>query len=218
MRYVDEWIAIAAVAACSLALSGPARSGDVSPTSFVKDNTKVIRKILARRPTKGSKAYQKKKDDLRREVNRLMDFDLLAQRSLKKHWGKLPKEKQDRFVRLLKDLVEESYLSRIDENPDFKLVFKEEKIRRSGRAVVRAVAKKGKSEMDVDFKLMPRNGSWIVYDMVIDDVSIERNYRRQFNKIISKHGFDGLLERMEKKLKELRSGKKASKPGKGDDL
>ncbi|NOZ88084.1 MAG: ABC transporter substrate-binding protein [Deltaproteobacteria bacterium] len=190
----------------------------LTPTAFVKKETRKVRTILKRRPRKNTRAYQRKKDDLRNEVDSLIDFKLLAKRSLRDFWDKLKEDKRDKFVRLLKDLVQESYMSRIDENPNFKMIYKEEKKLSSGKAIVRSVAKKGKTEVEIAFKLIPKDNSWIVYDMVIDDVSVERNYRRQFKKIINKHGFDGLLEKMENKLKELRNGKKAAKPGKGDDL
>ena len=206
--------------AIALLVSGipEARAAGGAPTEFVKTRTETIRKVLKRKPKKGSPAHAKKKQNIQQEVNAFLDFEVLSQRSLRDHWDKRSEAERQDFVQLLRDLVEESYLTHIDENPDFVMSYQEEKQLKSGMAIVRTTAKKGKTEVAVDYKLMPKQGGWIVYDMVIDDVSVERNYRRQFNKIILKDGYPHLLEKMRSKLAELRSGKKAKSPGKDGEL
>jgi len=206
--------------ALALLVSGipEARAAEGAPTQFVKEKTRTIRKVLKRRPKKGTKAYNRKKQDVKQQVNAFLDFEVLSQRSLRDHWDKRSEAEQQEFVQLLRDLVEESYLTHIDENPDFEMCYREEKTLKSGKAIVRTTAKKGKTVVEIDYKLMPKDSGWIVYDMVIDDVSVERNYRRQFNKIIKKDGYPHLLGKMRSKLDELRSGGKASAPGKDGEL
>ena len=52
----------------------------------------------------------------------------------------------------------------------------------------------------IDYTLVPVANSFRVYDVTTDGVSLVANYKRQFNKIIRRNGWDALIERMEKKL------------------
>ena len=57
----------------------------------------------------------------------------------------------------------------------------------------------------MDYRLLNRSGEWLVYDIVIDGVSLVRNYRGQFEKIIRDSSYQGLLERLRQRVKEFTS-------------
>jgi phospholipid transport system substrate-binding protein len=54
----------------------------------------------------------------------------------------------------------------------------------------------------LEYKLLAKEGRWLVYDVITDEQSMVENYRAEFNKIINKESFDALLRRMKKKLEE----------------
>jgi phospholipid transport system substrate-binding protein len=69
--------------------------------------------------------------------------------------------------------------------------------------VVKAERKGRKAETTIDYKLADKGGGkWAVYDVITDDVSLLRNYRSEFGRIIKKDGFAVLLSKMKKKLAE----------------
>jgi len=57
--------------------------------------------------------------------------------------------------------------------------------------------------IDVDYKMLKENGQWLVYDFVIEGVSLIRNYRSQFSKIISTESYATLVSKLSKKVKDL---------------
>lgn len=48
----------------------------------------------------------------------------------------------------------------------------------------------------VDYRMYEKNGEWLVYDLVIDNVSLIANYRSSFNTEIRRDGIDALIRRL----------------------
>ncbi len=49
--------------------------------------------------------------------------------------------------------------------------------------------------------MSPAGDEWKVFDIFTDEVSLVKNYKRQFRRVIKEEGWSGLIGRMEKKLK-----------------
>jgi phospholipid transport system substrate-binding protein len=57
----------------------------------------------------------------------------------------------------------------------------------------------------VDYQLFRRGDQWLVYDILIEHVSLVDNYRSQFRDIIATSSYANLVKRIETKLAELRA-------------
>ena len=66
----------------------------------------------------------------------------------------------------------------------------------------RLVTKQG-TEIPVEYRMRLRDGKWLVYDVVIEGVSLIANYRAQFNKIITTSSYEELVKRMKTKQEEF---------------
>jgi phospholipid transport system substrate-binding protein len=171
-----------------------------SPMTAIKRTNARIDKLLAKKKT--AKVDQK----LKREVNQFLDFRELARRSLGKHWKKRSADERKEFVAILRQLIEHNYLKQARKNTGQNVDYRSEKIRGKKAKVVTAIKVKKKRRMQevlVVYKLRKRDGRWVVYDVVTDDVSIVRNYRSQFNRIIKKKSYEHLVKKMRKKLKKI---------------
>ena len=106
------------------------------------------------------------------------------------------------FVTLFRALVFRSYLNRIRSADEaYTIEYEGEEAKGRKAASVSAVAKTKKAEIELVFHLLTSNGkTWVVEDIVIDEVSLVENYREQFNRIIAKDGFLTLLQKMADKL------------------
>ena len=51
-----------------------------------------------------------------------------------------------------------------------------------------------------------KEGKWLIYDVVIEEVSLIRNYRSSYRDIVKKEGIDGLLSKMDEKIAHLDAG------------
>jgi phospholipid transport system substrate-binding protein len=148
-----------------------------------------------------------KTKDRRREVRKIADdffaFDETAKRSLGRHWqARTPAERQE-FVQLFSDLLERSYLTKIELYGGEKIQYVGEAIDGEQATVKTKIFTKQESEIPVDYRMMRRADKWLVYDVVIEGVSLISNYRTQFNKIIQTSSYQELVRKIRAKDAEL---------------
>lgn len=185
------------------------------PTKYVKTGVTAVRTLLK---VKAATPEEKTQLDtqLKAVVQPVIDFKGMSQRALRKHWDGLTEAQRETFVVLFQDLVFESYLSQVRSADEQYTINYEDEEEKGEKGEVTAIAKTPKAEVELVFKLDAVDGkSWITRDIVIDEVSLEENYREQFNQIIAKDGFDALLEKMRKKLAKLR-GEAPAAPAKAE--
>jgi phospholipid transport system substrate-binding protein len=187
------------------AAAGPATPpADSSPLAELKKSNTTLKKVLQKQPPNWSPERDARNSEVRKVVGQFLDFEELSRRALARHWDEItPKQRQD-FVATLRDLVERNYIKQIHGQPDYDLKFdKETKQGNEGSvtATLMTTTSKGKKvDVAMEYKMMWKGGHWVVYDVITDEQSLLENYRAEFNKIISKDGFDALLRRMRKKL------------------
>ena len=105
---------------------------------------------------------------------------------------------------MFKSLLENSYASKIENYQDETINYVDEKVKGKYALVKTEIVRKN-GTIDVDYKLINENGRWTVYDFVIEEVSLIRNYRSQFSKIIKTESYGALVTKLTKKIKDLES-------------
>ncbi len=138
-------------------------------------------------------------------VRARFDFTIMSQYALGKNWRSATPQEQQEFIRLFSDLLEETYIGRVDAYSNETVIYGDEKID-GERAEVKTHVHSGNVDIPIDYRLTRKDGEWFVYDVLIEDVSLIKNYRSSYGEIIRKEGFTKLLERMAEKIKELRNG------------
>ena len=135
---------------------------------------------------------------IRHAVLQRFSFDEMAQRALAQHWRTLTPPQRHEFVGLFTDLLEGSYLNRIaNANPGPQSVrYGKETIEQDQAAVSTEIGNERDAPATVEYRLLHKEGDWKVYDIVIEGVSLVNNYRTQFNTIITKDSYAGLVKQM----------------------
>jgi phospholipid transport system substrate-binding protein len=110
-------------------------------------------------------------------------------------------------MELFSELLEASYLGRIESYTDEEVRFVSEKIN-GPRAEVETLIVTRSADIPISYKLVDRQGEWLVYDVIVEKVSLVRNYRGTFTEIARKEGMDGLFEQMRSKIEDLKSRSK----------
>ena len=84
---------------------------------------------------------------------------------------------------------------------DNKVVFDKEKVLKKGRVEVQSniVLSDGR-KVPIFYRLTDKNGQWKVYDLIIEGVSLVKNYRTQFREIIASDSPDKLLQILRDKV------------------
>jgi phospholipid transport system substrate-binding protein len=185
--------------AAALCASSLALASEQGPKKIIDDKNKEIHAII--KSGADEEAMRAKIVDL---MESFVDYGELSRLTIKDEWETLAPEKRAKFVDAFKKLIHRTYTRRFKANQAFSVDFQGEPLEREGRAQVRTTIHSGDTTADVFYSMFrpaEREGWW-VYDIVIDDVSMMRNYRTQFTRVIKKDGFDKLLERIEKKAGE----------------
>lgn len=139
---------------------------------------------------------------VRKIANDIFDFAEIARRSLGRYWQPLTEPQRSEFVGLFGDLLERSYISKIETYGGEKIVYSGERVDGDLAVVSTKIITKNGTEVPIDYRLFRRGDSWKVYDVNIEGISLVSNYRTQFNKIIQTSGYNSLVDRMKAKQTE----------------
>ncbi len=172
--------------------------------SPVKDQLKTsidnILNVLKDPAYKGEANTEKRRQTLRVIINERFSFKKMSQLSLGKYWKQRSAQEKEEFVKLFSHLLEDAYVSKIEGYTDEKVIFTKELIKKK-KAQVNTKIVTDTVEIPIDYRLFQgKNGSWQVYDMVIEGVSLVGNYRSQFSQILEKDSYAELIKTLKKKI------------------
>jgi phospholipid transport system substrate-binding protein len=140
---------------------------------------------------------------VKRIVDPHFDYQEMAKRSLGPTWGKLSASQRSEFVQLFAQLLEASYSDKIEKYAQrVKIDYKGE-ILDGDTAEVRTVVVRANDRIPLNYRLLNEGGTWKVYDVVIEGVSLVSNYRSQFSRIIHESSYPELVRRLKTKVSEL---------------
>lgn len=177
----------------------------IAPTATLKQKNGELSKLIKQSPAVGTPAAKLQQDEIKKLAGTLLDYNELTKRAMAEHWNNISPAQQKDLVATLKELIERNYVKQVRSNVDYQISYDEEKLA-ADEATVKTTVKvktKGKStDAEIVYKMRKDQESWLVWDVITDEVSLMRNYKSQFHKIISEQGFDALLKKMKDKLKE----------------
>ncbi|MHB1351339.1 MAG: MlaC/ttg2D family ABC transporter substrate-binding protein [Desulfobulbaceae bacterium] len=130
------------------------------------------------------------------------DFEEMSKRVLGSQWRQLSGEERKRFVDLFTKLLEHAYIGKIEDYSRQKVVFKGQRIK-DDRAQVETELVDKQLVLPVSYIMILKSDQWMAYDIVVEGVSLIRNYMEQFREIIRKNGYPSLVKQIEDKVHEL---------------
>lgn len=181
-----------------LLLPGIALAGE--PTDQIKATVDKVLEILKDPALKGPEKTKERRAKIRGVVKERFDFAETAKRSLGIHWAQRTPKEREEFVKLFWDLLELSYVDKIETYSDEKILYVGESIDGDFATVRSKIEDRKHLAFPLEYRLYKRDGKWWVYDVVIEGVSLINNYRTQFNKIIRTASYEELIRRMRAKL------------------
>ena len=181
--------------ALMLVLTGALPAAAGPPADQLKGHIDRVLQVVEDPALRGDHRAGERRAAIRKIAEQIFDFAETARRSLGPHWhGRTPAER-DEFVRLFADLLERSYISRIELYSGEKLAFLGDTVD-GDLALVRTRIAAASGDVAVDYRMLRRGDQWRVYDVVIEGVSLVSNYRSQFNRIIRTSSYQELVKRM----------------------
>ncbi len=186
-----SWLCTLLLVACCLT---PAAWAEEGPRSEVEQALRAGLAIL------GDPGLQEeaKIERVRAVFLPLFDFPEMARRSLGSHWRRRTPEEREEFTRLFGALLEKTYTSRIAAFRTQRVHFTGEEIDgRYAQVDTRIMDREGRRfELDYRMHRVEATGKWLIYDIVIQDISLVNNYRAQFNRVINRRSYESLVAKL----------------------
>ena len=143
----------------------------------------------------------KNRNSIREILLTRFDFEAMAQQSLGHRWNDLNGNQQE-FVSVFTDFVEQGYMSTLGSYRGEKVVYDDDRVNgESAEVDTRVIGGQG-APIKIGYKLHLTGREWMVYDAVIDDVSVIGNYRTQFARILRAASLDELTQSLRAKASD----------------
>jgi len=146
---------------------------------------------------------EKRRNKIKELIRERFDYEEMAKRSLARHWRERTPQEKGEFVSVFRDLLETSYITKIESYTNEKITYDKEILNDDGKTgVVSTSIVTPNVNVPIDYKVISKDNAWWVYDVVIEGVSFISTYRSQYNKIITSESYASLIQKMRDKLNE----------------
>jgi phospholipid transport system substrate-binding protein len=204
-------VAFGSLLALVVAIASPAVAG--APTDQIRQRVDEVIRVLDDPALKSKPA--ERHAAVRKIAEEIFDYPDTARRALGPHWNARTPQEREEFTRLFAEVLDKAYIGKIE-------LYQGEKVRFTGETMdggeatvkTRIITHKG-SEMPVDYRLHLKDGRWLVYDVIIEGVSLVSNYRTQFNKVVQTESYQALVQRLRAKEAEPAASPGRREPSSG---
>lgn len=199
MRKIEtaaKGVLTAIVLAAAVILPTTLPAAEQAPGAQLESTIDNILGVLRDPGLRSADRGEERRERLRAIAGKRFDYRRMSQLSLGRHWKSRSEQEKTAFARRFTTLLEDTYMSRIEAYTDERVVFLTERI--SGKkAQINTKIITTDVEIPINYRMYRRKtGQWMVYDMVIEGVSMIGNYRSQFSQVLERHSFEELIERL----------------------
>lgn len=198
--FVSAW---AVLFVCAFSEVSAAQSPD--PTEQFRPFVEKIVTLLTDPELQGDDNCIERRDRVMKVASERFEFNEMSKRVLGRTWRKLNNDEKKYFVSLFTTLLEHAYIGKIEDYSKQKVVFRDQRVKGDRAQVITNVVDKDVT-ISVSYIMMLKSDIWMVYDIVVEGVSLVRNYMEQFKEILRKKGYSHLLKQVEDKVSELELG------------
>ena len=185
-----------------LLLTGAAAAVSTSPTEVIKKTLVEVFRILSDEQMKQAAQRASRRKLLEDVIGNCFDYEEMAKRTLAAQWKRLNESQKNEFVEVFRAFLSDRYANRIETYSGEQVHYIRERLK-DGYAEVQTRIVSEKVDLPINYRLLKRAGDWFVYDVLIDGVSLVRNYRSQFHRIIRSSSYEDLVERLRRRTEEV---------------
>ena len=206
MRGVARGWTMFLLSAVWLSAIGLATAGE--PTDLVRQTTDQVFKILEDPQFQAPNRQAERQERLHKIAEQVFDWQEMARRALAVHWRERTPQEQQEFVRLFRDLVEGTYMNRLESATQEKheIQYVGEQVDGSRATVKTNVVTRRNQQVPIEYRLQKADGRWLIYDVLVEGISLVNNYRSQFNRIITSSSYNDLVQKMKTRQGDELSG------------
>jgi phospholipid transport system substrate-binding protein len=190
-------------------LSSTVRAGTGPVTGQLKATLDQIIKVLNDPSLKTPDKEDERRNILLKLIKKRIDEEAFAIKALGAHWEKRTEKEKQEFVEIFSDLLERTYLKKIDDYlakaesfSEKNILYVNETVRGDFVIIETKVLINKDSQIPVYYLFKNKKGNWLAIDIAIEGVSLVKNYRAQFNEILAQSSFDELIFRLKSKQQQ----------------
>jgi phospholipid transport system substrate-binding protein len=178
------------------------RASAGEPTAQIRATTDDILALLADPELKTEARNSERRQLIQKELDRRIDWATVARSSLGRHWAKRTRAEQTEFVSLFSRLLEETFIDKFETHHAEldKVEYLGEKIIDEYASVKAQVTTKDQIVHPVEYRLQKSGKDWRIYDVLLEGVSMVKNYRDQFDEILTKSSYEKLVADLRAKI------------------
>ncbi len=169
--------------------------GLMQPQEQIQEMVNSVLEVLQRTEL----SFEQKKAQVSGRVQQHLNMASMAQRTLGTYWDEATEAQRQRFTELFVKVLEGTYLNRINDYSGGEVQYLKQRIK-GDKAIIDTKFVSEELEIPVQYKMVLEGNHWQVFDVIIEGVSLIRNYRSTYGDIIRRDGYDGLFVLMEKKI------------------
>ena len=174
-----------------------------NPRGVVSELLETISVIKDESTTKLTPEERKNNKKFKQIANSLIDIPSLGPKTLGTHWKKRTRKEKDEFISILTELFGKvAYPKSAKFFVDLKIKYKNEVIKKDKAKVSTSMEHESEGLIGIDYKLRKVNKKWLIYDVILDDVSLVTNLRTKFHEVVRKYSFEELIGKMSRRLKK----------------
>ena len=182
-------------------LSSTAHSAQ--PLDVLKDAINQVLSILEDPVYQDASRKESQQKKIRCIINQIFDFKEMSKRTLARNWKIFTAQQKKEFSDVFGEFLADNYLKKIQTGfKGEKVVFLSQEMVTDTKAMAKTKILRETVEIPVDYSMLMRSGTWKVYDVKIEGVSLMKNYRAQFSSILLKEKPSQLIDRLRKKIEE----------------
>jgi len=171
-----------------------------SALDTIKSRINQVLVVLRDPALKSDSSREVKKKRLRQIFENAFDYTELSRSTLSRNWDKLKPEQQKEFMQLYRTLLENVYMDLILSYKDQEVTFGKERSLGENKVEVDTKLISGSTDTPINFRMILKNPDWLIYDFVIENISVVSNYRSQFGRILTKQSPEEMLASLRKQV------------------
>ena len=174
-------------------------------TDEVKKVVDEVIRIVTNKELKKPQNARERRAEMKKAIGSIFDYGQMTKLSMGIHWKERNPAEQKELVKLFETLLENSYATKIESYNNEKIIYLKEDVEGDYAEVnSRVITEKG-DEFSLVYRLGKEGNKWMVYDVVIEGMSLVSNYRSQFNRIIEEQGYNELVKKLQTKSEEIKA-------------
>jgi phospholipid transport system substrate-binding protein len=175
-----------------------------TPMAVIQAPIDTVITILTDPKYADAQTKEAQRDEIWKVVEPMFDFAEISKRAVARHWQKFSDGEKQEFTDVFAQFLGNTYIDKIQgEYQNEQVVYLEETYHQERYAQVKTLIVRGAVETPVNYRMIKsQSDQWKVYDIIVEGVSLVKNYRTQFASILQKETPAQLIQRLQDKLAE----------------